>query len=93
MGSVEDQKICREADAPLAIIDKRRPKANVCEVMNIIGDVKGRRVVLVDDVIDTAGTIVNAANAYTIWEQKRFTPAVPMEFFQGQLLTESVHLQ
>ena len=50
-------------DIPLAIIDKRRPKANVSEIMNIIGDVSGKRVILVDDMIDTAGTICNAANA------------------------------
>ncbi|HHX63051.1 MAG TPA: ribose-phosphate diphosphokinase [Epulopiscium sp.] len=48
---------------PLAIIDKRRPKANVSEVMNVIGDVKGKCVILIDDMIDTAGTICNAANA------------------------------
>ena len=47
----------------LAIIDKRREKANVSEVMNIIGDVSGRRCLLLDDIIDTAGTLVNAANA------------------------------
>ncbi len=47
----------------LAIIDKRRPRPNVCEVMNIIGDVKGKKVILVDDMIDTAGTLCNAANA------------------------------
>lgn len=47
--------------ASIAIIDKRRPKPNVCEVMNIIGDVKGRHALLVDDLIDTAGTICNAA--------------------------------
>ena len=52
-----------DGDVPLAIIDKRRPKANVCEVMNIIGDVKGKNVILLDDMIDTAGTITNAANA------------------------------
>lgn len=50
-------------EIPLAIIDKRRPKANVCEIMNIIGDVNGKRVILIDDMIDTAGTICNAANA------------------------------
>ena len=50
-------------DVPIAIIDKRRPKANVCEVMNIIGEVEGKNVILLDDMIDTAGTIVNAANA------------------------------
>lgn len=48
---------------PLAIVDKRRQKANCCEVMNIIGDVKGKKVILVDDMIDTAGTLCNAANA------------------------------
>ena len=47
----------------LAIIDKRRQKANVSEVMNIIGDAKGKRVILVDDMIDTAGTLCNAAEA------------------------------
>jgi len=50
-------------NAPLAIIDKRRPKANVSEVMNLIGDVKGKRVVLLDDLIDTAGTLTNGARA------------------------------
>ena len=48
---------------PLAIIDKRRAKANVSEVMNIIGDVKGKKAILIDDMIDTAGPICNAAQA------------------------------
>lgn len=48
---------------PLAIIDKRRPRAGVSEVVNIIGDVKGKNVILVDDLIDTAGTLCNAAEA------------------------------
>ena len=47
----------------LAIVDKRRPKANSCEVMNIIGDVKGRDCILFDDMVDTAGSICNAAKA------------------------------
>lgn len=47
----------------VAIIDKRRPKPNVSEVMNIIGDVRGKKIILVDDIVDTAGTICNAANA------------------------------
>ncbi len=64
VGSVtRSRKFAERLDCPLAIIDKRRPKANVCEIMNIIGDVKGKRVVLVDDLIDTGGTIVNAVNA------------------------------
>lgn len=49
--------------APLAIIDKRRPMANVSEVMNIIGDIEGKNVIMIDDIIDTAGTITNAASA------------------------------
>ncbi len=48
-------------DAPLAIVDKRRSAHNVSEVMNLIGDVRGKVAVLVDDMIDTAGTITNAA--------------------------------
>jgi len=50
-------------DADLAIIDKRRPKANVSQVMNIIGDVEGRSCVLVDDLVDTAGTLCKAGKA------------------------------
>ena len=50
-------------DAELAIIDKRRPKANVATVMNIIGDVAGKTCVLVDDIVDTAGTLCAAAAA------------------------------
>lgn len=53
----------RLGDADLAIIDKRRPKANVAKVMNIIGDVEGKNCVLVDDLVDTAGTLCNAAKA------------------------------
>lgn len=64
VGSVSrSRKFAEKLEAPLAIIDKRRPKANVCEIMNIIGDVRGKRAILVDDIIDTAGTIVGAANA------------------------------
>jgi ribose-phosphate pyrophosphokinase len=50
-------------DADLAIIDKRRPKANVSEIMHIIGDVDGRTCVLIDDLVDTAGTLCHAASA------------------------------
>ncbi|KRN42976.1 ribose-phosphate diphosphokinase [Fructilactobacillus fructivorans] len=49
--------------APIAIIDKRRPKANVAQIMNIIGDVKGKRCIMIDDMIDTAGTITKGAQA------------------------------
>ncbi|NTW57332.1 MAG: ribose-phosphate pyrophosphokinase [Chlorobiaceae bacterium] len=57
------RKFAEELGTDLVIVDKRRPKANVAEVMNIIGDVKGKNVLLVDDMIDTAGTLVNAAKA------------------------------
>ncbi|MCL2856438.1 MAG: ribose-phosphate pyrophosphokinase [Oscillospiraceae bacterium] len=64
LGSVtRARKFAEKFDAPLAIIDKRRPKANESEVMNIIGDVSGKKVILVDDMIDTAGTLCQAAKA------------------------------
>ena len=53
----------RIIDTPVAIIDKRRPRPNVSEVMNIIGDIKDKNVILVDDMIDTAGTITHGAEA------------------------------
>ena len=64
LGSVtRARKFADNLHAPIAIIDKRRPKANVSEIMNIIGDIEGKRCILIDDMIDTAGTISNAANA------------------------------
>jgi ribose-phosphate pyrophosphokinase len=64
LGSVtRSRNFASKIGTGLAIIDKRRPKANVCEVMNIIGDARGKKVILVDDMIDTAGTLCNAANA------------------------------
>lgn len=64
LGSVQRTRAFAEKlEIPLAIIDKRRPKANVSEIMNIIGNVEGKKVILIDDMIDTAGTICNAANA------------------------------
>lgn len=62
-GVVRARKLAEKMQAPLAIIDKRRPEPNVCEVMNIIGDVAGKTAVIIDDIIDTAGTIVLAAEA------------------------------
>ncbi len=50
-------------NAPIAIVDKRRPEPNKSEIMNIIGDIEGKNCILIDDMIDTAGTITNAANA------------------------------
>ena len=62
-GVTRARKLAEFLHAPIAIIDKRRPKANVAEVMYIIGDVKGKVAVLIDDMIDTAGTITLAAQA------------------------------
>lgn len=50
-------------NCPIAIVDKRRPEPNKSEIMNIIGDIKGKNCIITDDIIDTAGTITNAANA------------------------------
>ena len=64
LGSVtRARNFAQRIDARLAIVDKRRPKPNVCEVMNIIGEIEDKHVILIDDMIDTAGTICNSANA------------------------------
>ena len=60
---VRSRAMASRFDAPLAIIDKRRPRANVMEVMNVVGDVKGRMCLMLDDMIDTAGTICQGAQA------------------------------
>ncbi len=60
---VRSRAMASRFDAPLAIIDKRRPRANVMEVMNVVGDVKGRTCLMLDDMIDTAGTICQGAQA------------------------------
>lgn len=62
-GVVRARKLADLLNAPLAIIDKRRPEPNVSEVMNIIGNIEGKTAILIDDIIDTAGTIVLGANA------------------------------
>ena len=62
-GVVRARAMAKRLDSDLAIIDKRRPKANVSEVMNIIGDVRGRTCVIMDDIVDTAGTLAKAAQA------------------------------
>jgi len=60
-GVVRARNFASLLDLPIAIIEKRRPKANVSEVMNVIGDIKDKNVILVDDIVDTAGTITKAA--------------------------------
>ncbi|WP_423363786.1 ribose-phosphate diphosphokinase [Mycoplasma sp. P36-A1] len=62
-GTTRARSLAKILNCPIAIIDKRRPKPNVMEVMNIIGDVKGKTAILIDDMIDTAGTICAGAKA------------------------------
>ena len=62
-GVVRARSLAKRLDADLAIVDKRRPRAGESEVMNIIGDVSGRRCILFDDIVDSGGTLVNAAKA------------------------------
>ena len=62
-GVVRARYIANKLDVNLAIVDKRREKANVSEVLNIIGDVKNKDCILIDDIVDTAGTLTNAADA------------------------------
>ncbi|KAA1036177.1 ribose-phosphate diphosphokinase [Macrococcus equipercicus] len=62
-GVTRARKMADRLKAPIAIIDKRRPKPNVAEVMNIVGDINGKTAIIIDDIIDTAGTITLAAQA------------------------------
>jgi ribose-phosphate pyrophosphokinase len=62
-GVVRARALAKRLESDLAIIDKRRPKANVSEVMNVIGEVKDRTCVIMDDLVDTAGTLCKAAQA------------------------------
>jgi ribose-phosphate pyrophosphokinase len=62
-GVTRARDMAQRLGGPIAIIDKRRPRANVAEIMNIIGDIRGKRAILVDDIIDTAGTITLGAQA------------------------------
>ena len=70
-GVVRARALAKRLECDLAIIDKRRPKANVAEVMNIIGDVAGRTCVIMDDMVDTAGTLCKAAAALKAKGAKR----------------------
>jgi ribose-phosphate pyrophosphokinase len=70
-GVVRARAVAKQLGVDLAIIDKRRPRANVAEVMHIIGDVQGRTCLLVDDIIDTAGTLCSAAKALKIQGAKK----------------------
>ena len=61
-GTTRARRLADAIDAPIAIIDKRRPKPNVAQVMNLIGEVEGKNCVIIDDIVDTAGTLVASVN-------------------------------
>lgn len=61
-GTVRARRLAEMLNAPLAIIDKRRPKPNVAEAMNLIGDVNGKTAIIIDDMVDTAGTLTSGIN-------------------------------
>ena len=75
-GGVERARFfAKKVDAALAIVDKRRTDMNVAEVMHVIGDVRGRTCLIIDDIIDTAGTLVKTADALIARELQRCLPA------------------
>lgn len=87
VGSVKRTRaLASELNIPIAIIDKRRPEPNVSEVMNIIGEVDGKNVIIVDDMIDTAGTIVNAAQALKEQGAKRVLACCTHPVLSGQAI-------
>ncbi len=87
VGSVKRTRaLASELNVPIAIIDKRRPEPNVSEVMNIIGEVKDKNVIIVDDMIDTAGTIVNAAQALKEQGAKRVLACCTHPVLSGQAI-------
>jgi ribose-phosphate pyrophosphokinase len=82
-GVLRARAVAKRLDADLAIVDKRRERAGVSEVMNIIGEVEGRRCILVDDIVDSAGTLCNAAEALRERGAKSVTAYVSHGVFSG----------
>ncbi len=98
-GVVRARALAKQLGTDLAIIDKRRPKANVSEVMHVIGDIEGRNCVVMDDMIDTAGTLVKAAevlkergakNVYAYCTHPIFSGPAIERISQGSALDEVV---
>jgi ribose-phosphate pyrophosphokinase len=83
-GVVRARALAKQLGCDLAIIDKRRPKANVSEVMHVIGEIDGRNCVIMDDMIDTAGTLVKAAEVLKERGAKKSTPTAHTRFFRVQ---------
>lgn len=82
-GVVRARAVAKRMETDLAIIDKRRPRANVSEVMNIIGDIENRTCVIVDDIVDTAGTLCHAADALKERGAKRVLAYATHPVFSG----------
>ncbi len=85
-GVVRARAVAKQLGIDLAIIDKRRPRANVAEVMHIIGDVSGRTCLLVDDIIDTAGTLCSAAKALKVQGAKKVVAYCTHPVLSGKAL-------
>lgn len=86
-GVVRARAVAKQLECDLAIIDKRRPKANVSEVMNIIGDIQGRTCVIVDDIVDTAGTLCKAAQALKEKGAKRVVAYITHAVLSGAAIS------
>ena len=85
-GVVRARALAKQLGSELAIIDKRRPKAGVSEVMHVIGDIDGRNCVIMDDMIDTAGTLVKAAEVLKERGAKRVFAYCTHPIFSGQAI-------
>lgn len=83
-GVTRARKLARIFEAPLAIVDKRRPEPNQAEVMNIIGDVKEKNCIIIDDIIDTGGTLIAVANAIKASGAKKVYAAATHGVFSGE---------
>ncbi len=83
-GAKRARKLARMLDTKIAIIDKRRPEHGVSEVINIVGDIKGKNTVIIDDIIDTAGTITGAAKALKKKGAKQVYIAATHAIFSGK---------
>ena len=92
-GVVRARAIAKRLDSELAIIDKRRPRANVAKVMNIIGDIEGKSCVMVDDMVDTAGTLCTAAGALKDHGAKRVVAYCVHPVLSGPAIDNIVNSQ
>ena len=85
-GTTRARKLADCLNAPLAIIDKRRPKPNVAEAMNVIGDVAGRTAIIVDDICDTAGSLVAGINILKKYGAEKIFCAITHSILSGEAL-------